>query len=671
MTHARFLRSAVVVAAMVALVLPTACSLRRTAARQRAARPAIQATDAKPADSTRSADAAGSPASAEGAAPVDATTLARLRATGPASITADSYRAHIAILAADALEGRGTGQPGIDLAAGYIAGQFAAAGIQPGGPDGSYFQLFEVKRGGKLTDEVSLVVRGVEGDVQVLEDYIPFSFSEQGKFSGDVAFVGYGISNPDKNHDDYANLDVTGKVVLMLRREPASMMENEESSRHAMFETKVTLAKEKGAAAVMIVNQKPDEGEADNLMVFRGSGDTYGLPALHVTRDLADRMLAAGGAADLATQQAKLDAGEGPVSTLLTNVGLEGNVAYEVDVDPARNVVGLIPGTGPNKDEYVVIGGHYDHLGNRGGTIYNGADDNASGTAGMMEVCEALVDTPNLNRSVICMAFSGEEIGLLGSRHYAEHPTVSISSITAMINMDMIGRYADGSEDNGLSVQGLGTGDNFKDIVERRTAEHGFTYTGDDSALGPSDHMSFYQANVPSLFFFTGVHPDYHQPGDDVDKVNFDGGAAVARLVYDVALDLVNAPAAPQFVRVDRPAEIDRSAAFGGRAGRGGGVVMGIMPDMDDTGGRGWKVAEVFPGGGAAKAGMQNGDRILEIEGIEITGLEDYREVTREKKPGDVITVKVLRGADEVTLSVELAGRDGQGQGRGRRSQRG
>ncbi|MCH8250837.1 MAG: M20/M25/M40 family metallo-hydrolase [Planctomycetes bacterium] len=582
--------------------------------------------------------------------------------TRAVTISHEEYLGHIALLAHDELGGRGTGSDGIDLAAGYIAGQFAAAGLSPGGPDGTYFQefTFPSRSGAKILEDTALRFDGSDVQPAVNTDFLPLSFSTMGKFDGDLVFVGYGATNPDKDYDDYAGIDVDGKVVIMLRREPPDWPGDSRFTTHATFESKAKLAKRNGATAMIIVNRDDDRGE---LRRFRPDGETYGIPAIHLNRDLAEKVLSAGGLASLSDLQKGIDEGGKPASAVVAGVRASGEIAYETNDITARNVLGVLRGTGPHADEYVVIGGHYDHLGVRRGEIHNGADDNASGTAGVIEIAKALARTPKRDRSVICMAFTGEEIGLIGSKYYTANPTVPIDSIAAMINMDMIGRHNDST--NKLDIQGLGTGSVFKEIVERRAAEAGIEFRPDDSAKGPSDHDSFYRAGVPSLFFFTGVHPDYHGPGDDTEKVNVEGAVAIAELVYQIAMDIIDGDEAPQYVEVDQPAHIDFSAMMGspgspmGGPPRGG-VVMGILPDRtDDPDKPGWRVVAVMEGGGAATAGMKDGDVIIAIDGKAINGLDDFRDQTKDKKPGDVIAVKIRRGDEEMTLDVTLAARSG------------
>ncbi|MGD2110113.1 MAG: M20/M25/M40 family metallo-hydrolase [Phycisphaerae bacterium] len=563
----------------------------------------------------------------------------------------DRYMMHVSVLAHDALEGRAIGSDGIDMAAGYIAGQFAAAGLEPGGPDASYFQEFTIEQDPEIGANTKLHFETDTGrlEAHLDTDFVPFNFSSQDSFRGDVVFVGYGITNPDEGHDDYRGIDVERSVVLMLRREPPGF-DADGHTHHARFDRKVPLAVQRGAVAVLIANQKSDEDDDDELMRF-GPRSDHGIPAIHVTRKLADRLLGAGGLSSLAELQKQLDEDGTNVSAPLGSVRAAGNVEFEPDEIVGRNVIGVLPGTGMRHDEYVVIGAHYDHVGVRHGEIYNGADDNASGTAGVIELARTFTDVSERDRSIIFMAFTGEETGLHGSRHFVSHPTVPLDSIAAMINLDMIGRVTEHDRDNMLAIQGLGTGESFRAIVENRTKEAGIEFLPEASALGPSDHASFYLGGVPSLFFFTGVHEDYHQPTDDTEKINAEGAAKIVDLVAAIAMDLVNDEQAPVFAEVNRRADVFRSGQSMRR------VVMGVMPDMDDDSGRpGWRIARVFPGSGADRAGMKPGDRVVSIEGKTIGGLADYREVIRGKKPGDVINVTVLRDVEERTLDVELSG---------------
>lgn len=568
----------------------------------------------------------------------------------PVVVSPDDYLAHISLLAHDELGGRGMGSHGIDLAAGYIAGHFAAVGIEPGGPDGTYFQEFTLRVSAKLLDDTHLEFEGADITAALHDDFTPFSFSSKGDIDGDLVFVGYGITNPDQEHDDYADIDVEGKVVLMLRREPADW--DSWYTRHSRFRSKVSLAADHGVAAVLIANRDPGADGNDPLEGFdEGAGD-YGLPAMHIRREIADALLAAGGLGSLTDLQTQLNEEGANVSAAVDGVHVHGTVALETTEIIARNVIGVLPGNGPNADEYVVIGAHHDHLGVTRGQINNGADDNASGVAGMIEIARAMAHTKKRDRSIIFIGFTAEEKGMVGSKHYVDHPTVPLESIIAMINLDMIGRFDESSDQNHLGIHGLATGDSFKSIVNRNGKAVGFAgYQGDDSALGPSDHASFYRAGIPALFFFTGVHEDYHRPSDDTPKINAKAAARVADFAYHVALDIANGGDAPEYVEVTQRARIP------GRGPRGNRVRIGFMPDFqDESEVPGVLVGRVSPGSGAAKAGMQDGDRIIKIADKKIDSMMDFRPTLKDNKPGDVVEVTVLRDGTEVVLTVELSG---------------
>ncbi|MFQ5461067.1 MAG: M20/M25/M40 family metallo-hydrolase [Phycisphaerae bacterium] len=572
-------------------------------------------------------------------------------------VPVERYRAHIALLASDELKGRGTGSEGVDLAGGYIAGQFAAAGLNPGAANGTYFQSFSVPRKGKLLDDTALSEEGMDAPLALHEGFAPFGFSASGPIAGDVAFVGYGITNPEESFDDYAGIDVEGKIVLMLRREPPAWDESGRNTRHAFFSTKIKLAKAHGAAAVLIVNQVPESGDADSddadeLIRFRPRGGDHELPAVHLKRRVADEWLSRAGLVSLIELQAQLDTDGRNVSAPLPGIRLRGRVSYEQEDMAIRNIIGILPGMGHHAEEYVVVGAHYDHLGVRGGKIHNGADDNASGTAGMMETAFALAAQAYRDRSVMFIAFGGEELGLLGSKHFVEDAPISLSAIVAMINLDMIGRMDPASEANMLGIQGIGTAAGFVSLVGTRAKQAGVPFLPEPSARGPSDHASFYRAGIPALFFFTGLHEDYHAPGDDTEKIHFQDAVQVTKLVCRVVFDLVNAESRPVFQEVAQRARIMR----GDRPGRLH-VVLGIVPDREDASALpGWPIGAVVPGGAAGKAGMKAGDRITAVDGKPVSGQADYRKAVADKHPGDVVSIVFLRKDREMSVDVTLQG---------------
>ncbi len=573
------------------------------------------------------------------------------------SITPNSFQGHVNFLAADEQGGRGLGTPGIERSADYIANHLASSGLDPAGDNGTFFQSFEVSLNPKLSDKCRLEITGAEDQPTIETDFVPFGFSGSGAFEGDVVFAGYGIVNDDQKHNDFAHFDVNGKVVLMLRHEPPSWTEDDSDfTPHAQFSNKIYNAKENGAVAVLIVNRF-GEGE-DRLQRWRSGGNAadYGLPAFHVSQLFAELMIKAGGAGNLRSLQDQLDAGT-PASTALKGVHIKGDPGIVRETTMTRNVLGILKGVGPLAHEIVVIGAHYDHLGktiprsapshnaetvDQIPQIHNGADDNASGTAGVIELARKLASQQPLRRSVLFMAFSGEESGLLGSKHFVNHPTVELENVVAMLNMDMIGRLAE--DNNSIQVFGTEAAEGFGDMLERLAKKHAFDLKGSASATGPSDHTSFYQKKIPSLHFFSGLHEDYHRPSDDADKVNTDKSVRFLAYIEEVAKSIIDDDARPVYHYVAAPAQV------GGNRSR---VRMGIMPSYADSG-EGLGVDAVLEDSPAVKGGMKDGDVIVRVGETKVKNIYDYMAALRDKNPGDEVEVEVQRDGKSVTLKIVL-----------------
>ncbi len=603
----------------------------------------------------------------------------------------------VSILASDEFEGRGTGQEGIDKAADYIATEFAEMGVLPGGDDGAYFQNFTLNLSKRIAAGTRLRI-GLKGEspiqtAKLHDQYTAFPFSASEAFEGEVVFAGYGIICEEENYNDYAGLDVAGKVVLVLRRAPRFA----EFSRTDMaFRTKASRANGRDAAALLIVNPTFDE-DGDTLFDFGDSGlggaggfgsQSYGLPMLHIRRDLAEQLLRAGGLPDLATLEKQIDETERPRSAPLEGVSVRGQVKIEPVASPARNVIGVIPGTGPNADEFIVLGAHYDHLGivRKGEEdfdaekhIWNGADDNASGTSLVMTVAEAFARGRAPNRSLLLILFTGEERGLLGSRHYVDHPTVDLKRVVAMLNFDMVGRL----KKDTLEVGGMRTG-GFEPLVRRLAETHGLKVKDGGGGRGPSDHTSFYNKNIPVMFFFTGLHRQYHQPDDDVPLLNIPGAIQIAKLVADVVDEIDTSEQTPKFAKDNRSPRINRRqiddddeehveetrvAAAAGRArtpstgsGRGQGtqpaaagerVRLGIHPDPTETK-DGVRIAEIIADSPADRAGMKEGDRIVRLRQKEVAGIEDLLVILEGLKWGDESTAVVKRDGKDIELPIQF-----------------
>ncbi len=585
--------------------------------------------------------------------------------TGCASSLEHRFQAHIEYLASDQLEGRGVGSQGIELAADYIADQFAFAGLEPAGDDGTFFQTFSMTLRRTLTDESRLAFAGDKVERRQETDFITFSFSSDEEFSAGVVFCGYGIVNPDKSFDDFKDIDLTGKVALILDGEPPSWAgDDERPTRHSMHQSKVYNAKDRGAVAVLMVNQRPGEGEADRLTEFVAEGsDAYGIPAFHITRAFAEDRLSAARVGTLDELQQKLDGG-GSASAELAHQQASGKAGFKKTSAPTRNVLGTRRGAGPLADEYVVIGAHYDHLGIRKPMmrkfkagkllpdenlpqIHNGADDNASGTSGLIEIARMFAAAPPPRRSVLFIAFTAEESGLHGSKYYIDHPVVPLEHTVAMLNMDMIGRIKPG--DDQVTVFGVQCGTGFAEILELSGGDAGLTIAPAVDEGGRSDHASFIRKQIPSLHFFSGNHPDYHKPSDDSDRINVAGGVKITKLVYETAKDLATREGRPEFQLVKSEKKEPAVATSTFR------VVMGLSPNYTDDGTPGMGVDAVSSEGPAELAGMRAGDRIIRIGGKNIANVYDYMAATRNNKAGDTVEVVVLRDGKEQTLKVTLA----------------
>jgi acetylornithine deacetylase/succinyl-diaminopimelate desuccinylase-like protein len=368
---------------------------------------------------------------------------------------------------------------------------------------------------------------------------------------------------------------------------------------------------------------------------------------LHVRRSVVDEAVKAALGRGLTEIQQGIDAKLEPASAPLAGWRLRGRTAIERTKTEGRNVLAFLPGTGTS-DETVVLGAHYDHLGYGGANsaapgehaIHHGADDNASGTALLVEVARMLAKEGPFPRNVLFIGFTGEERGLLGSAHYTGRPAVPLDGTVAMVNLDMVGRL----EGDKLVVHGTGTGTGLEHLVDGLAARHGFELAKEPGGFGPSDHSSFYARKIPVLHLFTGSHTDYHRPTDTAEKINYDGLVRIARLVADVVRDLATAAERPGYIEV-------ASKQFA----RGGvdRPYFGSIPDFGKPG-KGYAITGATKDSPAAKAGLQGGDVIVRLGESAVTGLEDFDSALRKHKGGDTIPVVVLRNGVEVTLQVTL-----------------
>jgi hypothetical protein len=584
------------------------------------------------------------------------------------SIDPNAYLENIKYLSSKEMRGRGTGTPELEKAASYIARKFQEFGLRP--VDGrSYLQAFQVTTNARLGGANRFQVKedGQAASLRVRDDFIPFNFSSSGKISGPVVFAGYGITAPEYNYDDYSGLDVKGKVVLVLRHEPQefdekSVFAGKIYTQHAQFASKASNAKMHGAAGVILMLDRANHrGEADELEKFGATAGPMdaGIPFVQVKSDALLGWFEAAGK-DLEDIQDAIDRDLQPQSFAFPDtVQVDASLDIVRAVKTVHNVAGFLPGT---TGEYVIVGAHYDHLGlgeqfsmapSMAGTIHPGADDNASGTAGIIELARWFSKQPQHKRGMLFLGFAGEELGLLGSSYYVNHPPLPLDQAVAMINLDMIGRVRDSK----VYIGGVGTGANLREIVDSVKSKYNMNIDySDTTGYGSSDHTSFTTKQIPVLFFFSGLHGDYHKPSDTWDKIDAPESSKLLQLVGEVAEGLRETAERPKFVRVAPP---PHGAGGAGPVGGGGGYgpVFGSVPDFAE-GINGVKFADVRQGTPAAKAGLKAGDILVEFDGKPIQNLYDFTYALRAKKPGDEVKVKVMRDGSPVEASVTLSRRE-------------
>jgi hypothetical protein len=499
------------------------------------------------------------------------------------------------------------------------------------------------------------------------QDFVPFSFSASGTVQGPLVFAGYGVSADEFQYDDYAGIDVKNKIVVVLRYEPASFAAktgNHGLTQHSSLISKAINARNHGAKALVLVNGKLGDGEEDLLTRFGSvSGpENVGIVFVQVKNAVAEEWLKAAGKSLPETQEKINNSGKPQSFTLPANQTASIKVSIVTTRATVNNVLAYLPG---KTDEYVIIGAHYDHLG-RGnfdslapsqiGQIHPGADDNASGTAGVLELARLLAPQKGqLRRGVLFMSFAGEELGLLGSAEWVKEPTRPLEKAVAMLNMDMIGRVRDGK----LYIGAVATGSTFRPMLDGITPKHSLKidYSNMGEA-GGSDHTSFLIGKVPSLFFFSGLHSDYHKPSDTWDKIDAPDAAKVLELVADIAGALRETSDRPQFVRVAPPSGHGEGNAgpVSSSSGSGYGPYFGSIPDFGE-GVKGVKFADVRDGSPASKAGFKAGDIMVEFDGKPIQNLYDFTYALQAKKPGDEVLVKVMRDGKPLEATVGLTKR--------------
>ncbi|MCG6914932.1 M20/M25/M40 family metallo-hydrolase [bacterium BMS3Abin03] len=570
-------------------------------------------------------------------------------------ITTAEIKKHIYYLASDELKGRYTGSEECLTAAHYIENQFKSYGLKPGFDD-SYLQEFPFVAGVKLTKNNSLEFLAGNKKItpKINDDYTTLSFSGKTNIDNKLVFAGYGISAPDIDYDDYAGLDVKGKVVLVLRDHPEMNIPHSKFDKYAPLRKKSVVARDKGASAIIFVNRFDPNNDKNELLTLKydqaGAMDDFGV--LNMRREIAEKLFRSQ-SNNLKDYQKLIDDSLKPASFIFKNLNVRLSTEVHEIEKLSWNVCGYIEGNDPElKNQYLIIGAHFDHLGMGDqnslytGTepqIHNGADDNASGTTGVLELAQKIAsEKDKLKRTVVFVTFSGEEEGLLGSAYFVDHMPFPAENTDAMINMDMIGRLRDKS----LIVYGTGTSSNWKDILNKDNADS-LTLTFNDEGYGPSDQSSFYAKKIPVLFFFTGTHEDYHKPSDDADKINFDGEKEVLDYVYDVFNSIDDTKEKPDYLLVERkePEKMPSRKVW-----------VGTIPDFAGNV-DGYKISGVSEGGPAETAGLQGGDIIIKFGDKKISNIYDFTYALADYVPGDIVEVVVKRGDEEKTFQIKLGTR--------------
>ena len=595
-------------------------------------------------------------------------------------------RQHVTYLASDALDGRRTGTAGANDAARYIAGEFSRLGLRPGNENvaGSrklseamarYLQTFPYVAGVEAGKGNALSFGATKPDnsLQPGVDWVPLGYSANTKVEGGIVFAGFGITASELNHDDYSGLNATGKIAIALQGTPDGDNPHGRFTRFEGVRWKAVAARNAGAKALIVVAREADfKNERLTKLEYDNRSGDAGLPVIVVSRQAVDKILALSNTS---------------ISQLQQNRALTGEISLATDIVrkevPAYNVIGVLEGSDKNlKNEYIVIGAHYDHLGRGGegsgslmpnsGDIHYGADDNASGTAGLIELARVFsAQRPKLKRSVIFIAFGGEEEGLLGSNYYVNHPVAPLANTIAMINMDMIGRM----KDRKLVIGGVGTAKEWRDIIKQAntaqtvkvtaTSEQpavrkmpivvsangrpimtvdptgAFELTLNEDGYGPSDHQSFYIKQVPVLFFWTGTHIDYHKPSDTFDKINYEDEARILNLVARIVRDVDGAE--KRLTYETAKSEPPRASVFR--------VYLGTIPNYADST-DGLLIDGVREDSPAAKAGIKPGDRIVKIGTRDVKNVYDYTHALGEMKANQEYVIEVVRAGEKLSLKI-------------------
>jgi hypothetical protein len=550
-------------------------------------------------------------------------------------------------------------------------------GIQPAGDNGSYFQEFEFTSGVSLgsANRLSLAIGDESYEPAVDQEWRPLAYSKTGPIEqAPVVFAGYGLVAPadgdQEEYDSYVHLDVSGKWVMILRYLPeqVSPERRQHLARYSGIRYKAMMARERGAIGLLVVSGPTSKVEKQLVdLSFDSSLGATSIAVLSMADSAAERLTAAAGK-ELASVQENLDSGEPAMGFELTAAKAEAMVDLVYQKKRGRNVIGRLAASRPSEQPALLIGAHLDHLG-RGigmstlarddekGQIHYGADDNASGVSGLLEIAEYLSSQAKTGRlktkrDVLFGFWSGEELGLLGSSNYTQRisedlgsPTDISGRLAAYLNLDMIGRFQDK-----LILQGVGSSSVWTSEIEKRNAPIGLSVATQNDSYLPTDATSFYLKRVPILSAFTGTHSEYHSPRDTPDTLDYNSMVKVTRLMALIGRSIANSDQVPDYVEMKRPAEGQGRAQL--RA------YLGTIPDYAQGDVAGLKLSGVISGGPAEAGGLQGGDIIVELAGRKIENIYDYTYAIEALKIGQPVKIVAERNGERLTFEVTPGSRE-------------
>lgn len=577
----------------------------------------------------------------------------------PRTIDASLWHRDAAWLADEARGGRGLGSPGLEEAAAYLAQAFADTELEPAGDDGGWLQSFEAPVATRVV-ETRLVLAGHA--LEPRTDFHPLFASANGETWGAPVFVGFGISDEESGWDDYAGIDVEGRIVAIVEGPPPEGAFEGSRFGFGRRSYKLLNARRHGARAVLLLPGVAEVGDVPEPHGATGEGPMGANPtrppsevvALELSSGAGGALAEAAGTA-LGALVARAEAG--PASHVL-ETEVELLVRIERRTGVLANVVGRLAGSDPTLGhEAVVIGAHYDHLGGgsfgslapeRRGEVHPGADDNASGAAGLVALARAFASGPAPPRSLVFIAFTAEEAGLLGSAHHVAHPAVALDDTVAMINLDMVGRLRDDT----VTIFASETGEGLEALVREAAREEGLGVEIAGGGLGPSDHASFTTNGIPAVFFFTGLHPEYHTPDDRAALLEVAGSGRVLALVARVTEAIAAAPSRPKFT-----GDTQRAAHGSGAESSGYGPYLGTVPAFGGEPVRGVRLSGVRSGSPAEAAGLRSGDVIVVFAGTEVVSLEEFAALLFTSAPGARVGIVALRGEERIETEATLGRR--------------